>query len=808
MVSIAPFGYRGNYDFLVHSTCMFHGGLFLGSLLFHKYISIDKHPLRIYAWLEFGIGIFGILILLLLPQITRVYTSYVEHGYLNIFLRALISVVCLLPPTILMGATLPAISRWMKMTRTGVSRVGFFYSANIAGSIIGVFIAGFFLLRLYDVAVTTSFAVILNICIGLISLFIAHRTKYRVVPITFKAIPAPVPTRLVHIAIALSGVGALGAQIVWMRNLSLLFGATVYTFSIILSVFLIGLGIGSFLGSWLPRKIKSPAIAFVSFQLLLVVCIPYAALSIIYLIPDLHFMAEYQGWITKSIDDLLRSSVAMLPATILWGASFPVALSMAGLGQSDPGKPVGRVYAANTAGAIIGAVAISLFVIPFLGTRAAQQILTWSAVLAALVILIPLLLDTVSFGIDRANRRFKKYSIIASVCISALALAFVASHLIPIPHGGMIGYGRDVFRWDSPEKYLYTREGINSSIAVSRERKTGYLNFHISGKVVASNWPADMRNQRILGHLPALLHPQPKSILIIGFGSGVTAGTFVLYPGVERIVIVEIEPEVPLAASKFFRAENYDVLNDKRTEIIVDDARHFVTTTKEKFDIITTDPIHPWIKGASALYTAEFYQLLKERLNPGGFVTQWVPLYETNEAAVKIEIRTFFEAFPYASLWNTSDSPIFSGYDVVMLGQLDPIVINSEKIQDRLDSSPTIKNSLSVVKYDSAMSVLKTFSGQINDIATWLEGAELNRDKNLRLEYLAGQSLDDYGKDKIHYAMTKDLSYPKSIFSVSSSEENTLRYWFSVYPRRAEINRLKQSRQNFKHPDGSSYQYK
>jgi spermidine synthase len=764
-------------------TC-FMGGLFLGSLLFHRYISIKNHPLRIYAWLEFGIAVFGIIIPILLPQIARVYTSFAEHGYLNISLRALISVACLLPPTVLMGATLPAISRWMKMTPTGISRVGLFYSANIAGSVIGVLVAGFVLLRLYDVTVTTSFAVTLNIIIGLIALFIASRKPYGVVTGTIKATPASMSPKLVYLSIALSGLTALGAQVVWMRNLSLLFGATVYTFSIILTVFLIGLGIGSFLGAWIPRKLRSPAIAFVIFQLLLVVFIAYAGLSIIYIIPDLHFVAENQGWILNSIDDLLRGSVALLPATILWGASFPVALAMTGLGQSDPGEPVGRVYAANTAGAIVGVLVISLIIIPMYGTQAAQQLLAWASVIAALLILIPLLLTHVSFAIDETHRQLKKRSIIFFVCASVVILGFVASSRIPIPNSGMIGYGRSVNIWKFPEEYLYTREGINSSIAVSRERNSRYLNFHISGKVVASNRPNDMRNQRILGHLPTLLHPQPKSILVIGFGAGVTAGSFVLYPSVERIVIVEIEPEVPLAAGKFFRVENYDVLNDRRTELITDDARHFVTTTKEKFDIITADPIHPWVKGAAALYTVEFFELLKSRLKPGGFVTQWVPLYETSEASVKSEIGTFFEAFPHATLWNTSDTPISSGRDIVMLGQEESAAINARSIQHRLDSSPAIKESLAAVKYDSALSILKTFTGQSDDITAWLNNVEINRDNNLRLEYLAGEALDDNAQNEIYYAITRKLSYPETVFSVSLSDERRLRDWFSLYARR------------------------
>ena len=198
--------------------------------------------------------------------------------------------------------------------------------------------------------------------------------------------------------------------------------------------------------------------------------------------------------------------------------------------------------------------------------------------------------------------------------------------------------------------YLYVGEGMNSSIAVS-DLASGIRHFHVSGKVEASTEPQDMRLQRMLGHIPALVHPSPRSVLVVGFGAGVTAGSFIPYPELQRIVICEIEPLIPEHVAPYFGEENYHVLHDPRVQVFYDDARHFVLTTPEKFDIITSDPIHPWVKGAATLYTKEYFELVKRHLNPGGVVTQWVPLYESNPDVVKSEIATFFDAFPHGTIW-------------------------------------------------------------------------------------------------------------------------------------------------------------
>ncbi|MCH7909355.1 MAG: glycosyltransferase, partial [Candidatus Hydrogenedentes bacterium] len=216
-------------------------------------------------------------------------------------------------------------------------------------------------------------------------------------------------------------------------------------------------------------------------------------------------------------------------------------------------------------------------------------------------------------------------------------LTALSSRWVPPVPKGLIAYGRTIEDWDYVIAYPYVAEGVSASVAVS-DTFEGDRNFHVSGKVVASTIAIDMRLQRMLGHLPALVHPGPRSVLVVGCGAGVTAGSFVVHPGIESIVICEIEPRVVDAAREYFARENHGVLDDPRTEVILDDARHYLATTRRKFDIITADPIHPWVRGAAALYSTEFYELCKERLNPGGIVTQWLPLYETSEEAVKSEL--------------------------------------------------------------------------------------------------------------------------------------------------------------------------
>jgi spermidine synthase len=569
--------------------------------------------------------------------------------------------------------------------------------------------------------------------------------------------PEPVPgKRAVFIAIALSGMCALGAEVVWTRLLAMMMGATVYTFSIILAVFLIGLGLGSTVGATLGRDVAKARTALGWAQLLAAGGILWTAYMLADSLPywPVNPLLATSAWFNFQID-LARAFWTVLPPAIMWGASFPLAMSaVSGPGQ-DSARVAGETYAANTVGAIFGALLFSVVFVPMMGTQNAQRLLASLAILSALIALTPMLRQSV-----RANGQTWAAALVIVALGAAVALIRGLSPVPWLP----LAYGRRAITTTGAGEPLYIGEGMNSSIVIS-QLPGGQRYFHVSGKVEASTEPFDMRLQRMLGHISALSHRDPKSVLIVGFGAGVTAGSFTRYSGMQKIVICEMEPLIPPAATKYFGPENYEVLNDKRTEVHYDDARHFVLTTPQKFDIITSDPIHPWVKGAATLYSKEYFEIAKQHLNPGGVITQWVPLYESDLATVKSEIATFFDVFPNATIWaNNIDG---EGYDVVLLGQAEPTKIDIDQVQQRMDREPSVSQSLSQVQINSAAELFSTFAGQAPDMHDWTAGAAINRDLNLRLQYLAGMGANNQNAPLIMQEITRYRKYPQDLFTGS-----------------------------------------
>ncbi len=744
----------------------FMGGMFLGSLFLPKYVAASKHPLKVYALLEAGIGVLGLLLLGLIPLVSGVYSSLVPPGLASILLRGAVCVLLLLPPTMLMGATLPAISRWVEATPRGVSWMGFFYAGNIAGAVLGAILAGFYLLRVFDLTIATLVAVGLNVAVSLLALVLARSASYEpnrsggTQGEENKESPPAVGVRLIYVAIGLSGLTALGAQVVWTRLLSLLLGASTYTFSIILAVFLIGLGIGSTGGSYLARELKNPRQALGICQLFIVVGLAWTAYMLSSSLPywPINPSITSDPWPLFQMD-FFRTVWAIFPSTVLWGASFPLAVAAAASRGQDSGRLVGSVYAANTLGAILGAVGFGIILIPWLGTQMSQQVLMVGALISAGVLLLPV--TTFSPG-----GRLRPGGAMVGLAIGAIVTVGLVATVSPIPPV-LVAYGRYAPTY-LPPNALYVGEGMNSSVAVT-ELENGVRNFHVSGKIEASTEPQDMRLQRMLGHISALAHDEPKTVLVVGFGAGVTAGSFLLHPSVERIVICEIEPLIPEVVSQYFGGVNYNVLDDPRVEVIYDDARHYILTSDEKFDVITSDPIHPWVKGAASLYTQEYFELAKAHLNPGGVMTQWVPLYESLEEVVKSEVGTFFNVFPEGTIWSNDISG--QGYDVVLVGKEDGSPYDIDGLQQRLDQPAhfPVVQSLLEVGFNSGYDLLRTFAGWGPDLAPWLEDAQINRDRNLRLMYMAGLGMNRYEQGAIYSSILSYRRFPGELFTGSES---------------------------------------
>ena len=751
----------------------FMGGMCFGSLAWPRLVSPKHNPLRMYALLEFLIGGCGLLLLWLLPKIGDLYWPMAGHGSGGVALRAVTALLTLLPPTFLMGATLPAVARWVKSTQVGLSQLGWFYGANTFGAVLGTLLAGFVLLPYFDVHIATLVAVSINIVVAGIAWTIADGIAYQPAeePVVAANDPPTPAWSSVHFVIALSGLTALGAEVVWTRMLSLLFGATAYTFSILLAVFLIDLGFGSAIGAWLARRVRWPAYQLACCQAMLALAIPFGAYMIAHVLPSwLADRGEVTMPLARMLLDLIRAAAAMLPATLLWGASFPLAVATAGQGQRDTGKIVGKVYAFNTLGAIIGSAAFSLGALPNLGSQLSQQVLTLLAAASGVVLMFSKGIQhqqhEAAEVVARAEKRW------GSAVAVTLVIAFFLSLGLPHVPKGMLAFGRLVDRWDTAAEYLYVSEGLDAAVVVT-QRDEKFRDFHVSGKVVASNDWIDLRIERMLGHLPAMAHKQPKTALVVGCGAGVAAGSLLMHPSIERVVICEIEANVPKAAGKFFAKENYGVIDDPRVTVIHDDARHFLVSTDEKFDVITADPIHPWVRGAAALYTTEFLDVCSEHLAPGGVMALWVPLYETNEAAVQCEVATFLQVYPDCTIWSSEIEG--GGYDVVLLGSNDNRPAEVARLIQRARSHQPLLDSLAEVQLGDQDGFLKVYAGEAALLNEWLRGAPINRDSNLRLQYLAGWSIDSQRANEIFGAMAHHVKQYRSPIALGNRREDGVR---------------------------------
>ena len=605
---------------------------------------------------------------------------------------------------------------------------------------------------MYDVATATYIAMAINVVIAVRSRLYPPAEPR---PDSSPAREGGGSSRAVYVAIALSGLCALGSEAIWTRTMGLLFGASVYTLSIIVAVFLTGLGIGSGIGSLLCRILARPRLALGWCQLLLAAAIAWTAYSISASLPYWPIDPSISSNIWFNFElDLARALWALLPPTLLWGASFPLALAAAAprrtrmppgcLPVSTPPTHWGQSSARWCEPAP-----------DRLGGIAARRAVA-----------------------DRVVRHFRFVAFAGGVGFVpvpiAAALGCFSIYSVPPLSKVLVAYGRYAATWVGKSDIVYAGEGINSSVAVA-SFPNGALTFHVAGKIQASNVPRDMRLQRMLGHLTTLTAPNPRSVLVIGCGAGITAGAVSIDPKVERETIVEIEPLVPKAASTYFGKPNFDVLHNPKVQLRIDDGRHYLLTTKEKFDGITIDPLDPWVKGAANLYTKEFFEVMKQHLNPGGTVTMYIQLFETNLDAVKSSVATFFEVFPNGTIWGNPYQG--QGHDMVLLGQAEPLRIDLDQMEQRVDyrGDSQMAQSLAEVGFNSPVDLFATYAGRARDLKQWLRGAAINRDRNLRMQYLAGLGLNLDDSAAIYAGMLAYRRFPDDLFFSAEGRVDSLR---------------------------------
>jgi spermidine synthase len=728
---------------------VYMGGQALGSTIFGKIADRSTRPLRLYGLLELGVAgsALGFLALMriypwLYPPIARVAP---ESGPWLTAVRAAFAVVAMIVPTTLMGGTLPVLTRLVAGRAGGVARqLSFLYAFNTAGAVAGTLAAGFVLIRALGVTATLLVAAGVSAAVGLASMLLADRTPApEAEPSAEPAAPGEpgedpggLVGSLTLLGIAVSGFCALGYEVLWTRMLTLVVGTSVYSFTVMLVAFLAGIGAGSHSFSMVRRWAaggRSAARAFGATQVL----IGATALGVTVLMGRLPLIAgqlrgllvwqgasEFAGRVATSLGAGL--AFMFVPA-FLMGLAFPLASAVWAARSRGVGEAVGRLLTANTVGAILGSAVSGFVLVYLLGIERSLQMLV---------------IVNVGTGIALAASPSSRR--LATLAALATALALVARAALP-------GWGR---AWDqqyfatyvnssrsvdTPEvarqrladlEVLYYHEGVNETVSVVRS-KGGEQSFLVNGRPEASTALMDVQLQRALGHVPMLLHPDPRRVFVLGTGTGMTLGAASIHPEVERLVLAEIEEGV-LGVARTFAQWNSRVLEDPKLHVVIDDGRNYLATTREQFDVITADPIHPWSGGAGYLYTAEYFRALAARLAPGGIASQWLPLYELTTRDVRTVVRTFAGSFAHALVWLTY-------YDAVLVGSNDPIRIDEAALQRRMDVA-AIRDDLSVVQMGTAEDLLSFFLMGSSGARAFGQGGDLNTDDSVVLEFSAPES--------------------------------------------------------------------
>ena len=741
---------------------IFMGGLAIGGSLVGRRVDRVARPLRLYGFLELGIAASAVAFAGLMILYPSIYVTLAQGRdrstiYLTV-VRMLFSVVALIVPTILMGGTLPVLSRFVSRHPENLrSHLSFLYGVNTLGAVMGALLAGFFFLRVYSVSTTVSIAVALNLVIGVVSL-ILERSAASVVTAdaestaTFGPVSAgaplertsdALPVRLVLWGIGLSGFCALGYEVLWTRVLTLAVGASVYGFTIILVAFLTGIALGSKAYGAIVRMFRigheRPGSLVAWFGIIQLVIGATALLVTVYLRDIPANAVRLQGYFVSAGVTSFRSRawanfflafLYMVVPALFMGAAFPIAGEAVARYRRAVGRGVGDVLASNTIGAILGAAVSGLLLIRVLGIERSLQILTLLNLGLGVMVLATL-------------RKPRWLPAAVAVATASLIVGLVVDR--DVARAWDQNYFA-IFRSNQPAAFrtpemvreaventdvLFYSEGEESIVSVIRV-KGGEQAFITNGRVEASSHLQAQQVQFTLGHLPMLLNANPKQVLVVGLGSGMTAGATTVHPGVERVTLVEIEPQV-LGVARTFTDYNHRVLDNPKLDIVFNDGRNFLMTTKRKFDVITADPIHPWFRGAGSLYASEYFKLAAEHLEPGGVIAQWLPLYELTPRDLASVVRTFQRHFAHTMMWLTH-------YDSVIVGSATPFVIDEEAL-DRRIADPAISGDLRRVAMGSASDLLSYFVMGTAGMAAFSQDGTLNTDDRPYLEYSAPFSI-------------------------------------------------------------------
>ncbi|MDP9191131.1 MAG: fused MFS/spermidine synthase [Acidobacteriota bacterium] len=709
---------------------IFMGGLGAGAAVLGKRSDAHEHPIRFYGTLEIGIAISAALTPWL---IDLVRIAYVASGG-SIVLRFLLAALVLALPTFLMGGTLSAAARSVAGD-SGRRSVALLYAMNTAGAVTGAVVAGFILLERYGNRRTLFAAAAINLAVGLVARF-SGATTISAPKIVAHVKPAA-PRHLVTAAAAITGFVFLLMELVWYRMLSPILGGTTFMFALVLAMALAGIGIGGGLyARWRGAALATSGGLAIALALeALALGLPYAigdriALLALSLRDVPTFAAQIAGW-------SIVTAIVVLPAAIIAGVQFPLLIALLGHGREGVGRDVGSAYAWNTAGAIGGSLAGGFALIPFLGATGC-----WRLCVAMLV-------GLAAVFAWRAQRT--SHVMYATLAGGAAVVSLLAAGPSAVWRHSGIGAGRapqmstaaESREWtNSVRRTLLTdAEGRESSIALLRDDDLGLI---VNGKSDGSA-RRDAGTQVMAGMIAALLHPQPRTAMIVGLGTGTTAGWLGAVPSMQRVDVVELEPAV-IRMARQYAAVNRNALDNPRVVVRSGDAREALLVSRARYDIIFSEPSNPYRAGVASLYTREFYEAAGARLERGGIFAQWVQTYSIDAHTAHTIYATLTAVFPYVQTWTTNPG------DVVLLASREPIVLDADALRRRLAQEPFRGAAHAAWRVESAEGVLAHFIANENVASAFSKQArELNTDDRPIIEFGFARSLgrDSFGTTDI-----------------------------------------------------------
>jgi predicted membrane-bound spermidine synthase len=723
----------------------FMGGLALGNAWLGVWADRVRRPLALYAWLEIGIGLYALVFPWYYELLHQSYLFLARGlspgGTAAFALKFAFGLLTILIPTVLMGGTLPVLTRLVTRTLGELrERVANLYFVNSVGAVAGCFLADFWWIPAIGLEATVWAGAAMNLGVGVLAFAVNTRLGEAV-----DAAPsAPqeavedeerytvVEWRLAVIGAGVSGFAAMLYEVIWTRMLGLALGSSTHAFAIMLITFITGIAAGAWcVMRW--RKLRRTLDAFGWAELALA-----GTLAISMLLYDLvpYWFARMAGLLARQSSAYAWYGVAqgvvcfavMFIPTLCLGLTLPLATRVATHDVSRTGRSVGAVFAVNTLGTVLGAALTGLCLLPWLGlARTFALGIVLNAWLGLIIVMRHRVIRRPAPAVVGGVASVGVALLIGGLFDSTWHKAFTLALWRVDPPADLAGFRAVLDAYE----LRYYRDGAGSSVSVEAFLSGGKSNLalRVNGKPDASTGE-DMPTQMLAAHIPMLLHPDPKDVLIVGLGSGVTAGSALQHPEIQQVDVVEISPEV-VEGARLFADFNHRALEDPRCRVVVDDAKAFLQMTDRRYDIIISEPSNPWLAGVSAVFSREYYEQCRLRLKPGGIMAQWVQIYETDDSILRLVLNTFASTFPQASIWQTAS------VDLLLVSTIEPVEIDLDQLERRF-AVPVLKADLERIDLFRPVSLLARELIPAGDVQHLTEpGGRVHSDFYPILEYAA-----------------------------------------------------------------------